>query len=99
MSKCIVPKFDLKLLVKVEPSNLIINNLYIICCYPENKKDWICSDFVIGTFVENNNKNKSLFRNITNIKKNIIKGYTNTGVSRYYFYEYDQEKNKIEIVI
>ena len=98
MSQCILPKFDLKLLVIVEPSNLIINNQYMICCYPNNKKDWINTDFVIGTFVENN-KNKSFFKNITNVKKNIIKGYNNIGVSKMYYYEYDKEKSKIEIVI
>ena len=98
MSKCLEPKFDLKLLVKVEATNLTINNQYLICCYPENKKEWINTDFVIGTFVENN-KNKSFFKYVTNIKKNIIKGYTNIGVTKYYFYEYDKEKNKFDIVI
>jgi hypothetical protein len=91
-------KFNLKLLVRVLPENLVINSSYIICSYPENKKDWIYNDFVIGTFRENN-KNKSFFMNITNIQKNIIKGYTNNGITKYYFYEYDQEKLKFNIVI
>ena len=91
-------KFDLKLLVKIEPSNLVVNNHYIICAYPENKKDWIFSDFVIGTFVENSKK-KSIFKNITNVQKNILKGYNNEGVTRMYFYEYDKEKDKFNITI
>jgi hypothetical protein len=91
-------KFDLKLLVKIEPSNLVVNNDYIICAYPENKKDWIFTDFVIGTFVENSKK-KSIFKNITNVQKNILKGYNNEGITRMYFYEYDKEKDKFNIII
>jgi hypothetical protein len=90
--------FDLKLLVNIKPENLVKGNIYIICGYPENKKEWISGDFVIGSFVENY-KSKSLFKNLSNIKKNIIKGYTHLGVARWYFYEYDQEKFKFEIVI
>jgi hypothetical protein len=91
-------KFDLKLLVKIEPSNLVVNNDYIICAYPENKKDWIFTDFVIGTFVENSKK-KSIFKNITNVQKNILKGYNNEGITRMYYYEYDKEKDKFNIII